>query len=373
MDGGGLVKESINNEILKPREIISKKLCFVIPSITAGGMERVMLELAIYFADQKLDVHLIILDKGESFYQLNSKIIVHKPDFFFNRRWRLYFTFKTILFLRNKLKNIRPYSVLSFGEMYNSFVLLSALGLKLRIYVSDRSQPDKKWGFFHELLRRLLYPKAAGIISQTSYSKEFLTNITKHQNIRVIPNPVITVETCNNIRKNIVLFIGRLVSTKRVDILLELFTKSNHNGWELWIVGDGPQRAFLEELSKNLELNNSVKFWGNQSDIAKFYLQAKIFAFTSVSEGFPNALLEAMSWGLGCISFDCKSGPSDLIKDNYNGFLIPLLNTNEFLLKLNLLQRDENLLIRLSKNAFLSSKQYSLDKIGQEYLKFITS
>ncbi len=351
----------------------TKKLCLVIPSLQPGGMERVILELAVYFADQQFNVHLIILDKGESFYPLDSKIIVHKPDFYYNRRFRLYFTLKTIIFLRKKLEALKPYSVLSFGEMYNSFVLLSALGLKVRIFISDRSRPDKKWSFFHELLRRLLYPKAEGIISQTAYSKKFLTSIIKHENIRIIPNPVKIHETVCNNRKNIVLFIGRLVSTKRVDILLEVFSRSYYQNWELWIVGDGPQRAILEELSHDLKLNKSVKFWGYQRDIDKFYQQAKIFAFTSISEGFPNALLEAMSWGLGCISFDCKSGPSDLIKDSINGFLIPLLNTDEFLIKLKQIQKDENLLNSLSKNAFLSSRKYSIDKIGQEYLKFIAS
>lgn len=353
--------------------MIKKKLCLVIPSNTSGGMERVMFELAVYFADQKFDVHLIILDKGESFYQLNSKIIVHKPDFYFNRKFRLYFTLKTIIFLRKKLKTLKPFSVLSFGEMYNSFVLLSALGLKLKIFISDRSRPDKKWGFFHELLRQLLYPKAEGIISQTAYSKKYLTSILKHQNIRVIPNPIKIDETIYYNRKNIVLFIGRLVTTKRVDILLEVFSKSYYHNWELWIVGDGPQRAILEELSKNLKLNKSVKFWGNQIEIDKLYQQAKIFAFTSISEGFPNALLEAMSRGLGCISFDCKSGPSDLIQDGKNGYLVPLLNTDEFLLKLKQLQTDENLLNSLSENAILSSRQFSINRIGEEYLRFIAS
>lgn len=353
--------------------MIRKKVCLVLPSNTSGGMERVMLELAVYFADQQFDVHLIILDKGESFYHLDSKIIVHKPDFYFNRKYRLFFTLKTIIFLRRKLIALKPYSILSFGEMYNSFVLLSALGLQLRVFISDRSRPDKEWSGLHEFLRRLLYPKAEGIISQTADSKKYLTSITKHQNIRVIPNPVKINETyCYN-RKNIVLFIGRLVSTKHVDILLEVFSKSYYHNWELWIVGDGPQRTILEELSQNLKLNKSVTFWGNQRDIDKFYQQAKIFAFTSISEGFPNALLEAMSWGLGCISFDCKSGPSDLIKDSTNGFLIPLMNTDEFLNKLKLLQTDKNLLKTFSENAFLSSRKFSIDIIGQQYLKFIAS
>ena len=336
-------------------------------------MERVIAELAGYFADQQIDVHLVILTKGELFYQLNTKVVVHKPSFIFNQKFRYYHTLKTINFLRKKIKSIYPYSVLSFGETYNSFVLLSAFGLKQRIYISDRSRPDKGWGIFHETLRRFLYPKAAGIISQTNYSKEYLGKIIGHKNIKVIPNPVILVEMLEGLRRNVILFTGRLISTKRIDLLLEVFSKSKYKGWDLWIVGDGPERTFLEEKSYNLGIEKSVRFWGSQKDIGNYYRQSKIFAFTSVSEGFPNALLEAMSYGLGCISFDCTSGPSDLIADNQNGFLIPILNIDVFLDRLELLQSDESILKRLSKNAFSSAKQYSISKIGQDYLNFITT
>ena len=65
-----------------------KRLCLVIPSLQAGGMERVIAELASYFADQQCEVHLAILTKGELFYQLNKKVIVHKPKFIFNQKFR---------------------------------------------------------------------------------------------------------------------------------------------------------------------------------------------------------------------------------------------------------------------------------------------
>lgn len=350
-----------------------KRLCLVIPSIKPGGMERVMAVLANYFADNGLEVHLILFGKGEIFYFINPKVVIHEPDFYLDRIGHIYYKVKVLLFLRNKLKSLKPYSVMSFGEMFNSFVLLSALGLKLQIYVSDRTRPDKRWGVFHETLRRFIYPKAAGIIAQTAYSKSYLANVTGHQNIRVIPNPIKTVEIKKNKRKNVILFVGRLISTKRVDILLKLFSQSHYQEWELWIIGDGHLRSYLEDYSEKLGLSKIVKFWGNQREIGEFYQQSKIFAFTSVSEGFPNALLEAMTWGLACVSFDCKSGPSDVIIDNYNGFLIPLMDTDEFLQKLKLLQTNEDLVNHFSENAVLSSQQYTLEKIGQEYLSFIAS
>ena len=103
------------NELLMPQ----KRLCLVIPSLQAGGMERVIAELASYFADQKCEVHLVILTKGELFYKLNGKVIVHEPKFVFSQKYRYLYILRTLVFLRNTLNSLNPYSILSFGETYN--------------------------------------------------------------------------------------------------------------------------------------------------------------------------------------------------------------------------------------------------------------
>jgi hypothetical protein len=79
-------------------------------------------------------------------------------------------------FLRKKVKNIDPDTILSFGEYWNNLVLLSLYGLKYPVYISDRSQPDKDLGRVQNRLRDLLYPKAAGFIAQTSKAKEICLN-----------------------------------------------------------------------------------------------------------------------------------------------------------------------------------------------------
>ena len=352
--------------------IKKKKLCLVIPSLHAGGMERVMAELAGYFAiKDEFKTHLIILGKSKRFYDIPEQVLVYEPDFEFNSKFRFYHTIKTILFLRQKVRDIKPDAILSFGEMYNSFVLLSTLFLRTRVFVSDRSKPDKKWGKLHENLRKILYPLAAGIISQTTYSKEFLTKEVKHKNIKVIPNPVIPFIFTPINKQNIILNVGRLIYTKRIEILLDIFSKIIIPNWELWIVGDGPQQKVLEKRTLDLGLSNVVKFWGIQKNINLFYSQSKIFAFTSISEGFPNALLEALNAGLPCISFNCVAGPSDLIEDNVNGFLIPEHDYKLYQFHLERLMNDPILQSEFSTNASLLSAQYNIEKIGDLYLNFM--
>jgi len=349
----------------------NKKLCLVIPSLSAGGMERVMSELAIYFSGiSYLEVHLIILGKGKRFFEVPSSVTVHEPDFYFNNKYRVYHTFKMLWFLRKSVKFIKPHSILSFGEMYNSFVLLGTLFLNSNVYVSDRSKPDKQWGKIHETMRKLLYKHAKGIVAQTNYSRQFLANETKHRNICVIPNPVQKFTRAPKERKNIILNVGRLIKTKKIDVLIDLFSKTAYADWELWIVGDGPELKYLERVVRDKELINQVKFWGNQKDIQWYYSQADIFAFTSVSEGFPNALLEALSAGLACISFDCIAGPADLIKNGENGILVKEMDEKSYLGNLITLMEDVELRHKLGAKAIESVSKYEFSKIGESYLNF---
>lgn len=348
----------------------NKVIALVIPSLGTGGMERVMSELAGYFSRQSnLEVHLIVLSKNEVFFDLSKKVIVHKPKQ--NKTiWFLY-AVSLYLFLRKKIKEIRPDVILSFGEMYNSFVLLASYRLNVNVFVSDRSKPDKSWGYVHEQLRKILYKKATGIISQTKYSKDYLTLILDNKNIKVIPNPVDIHKVVYTTRKNVILTVGRLIKSKRIDLLLEIFSEIDDNDWVLWVVGDGPEEASLHQLANDLGLSDKVIFWGVQKDVDKFYCEAKIFTFTSVSEGFPNALLEAMSYGLACVSFDCIAGPSDLIVDGSNGYLIQLYDKKNYVNKLKLLLSDTILIQKISLNAVDSVKKYSLDQIGKKYIDFM--
>jgi GalNAc-alpha-(1->4)-GalNAc-alpha-(1->3)-diNAcBac-PP-undecaprenol alpha-1,4-N-acetyl-D-galactosaminyltransferase len=357
-----------------------KKVCLVIPSIQAGGMERVMSELAAYYNTKNdIAVHLVLYGiTREIFYPLPDKIIVHVPKFRFNNNWRLFYTLKTILFLRTTIKRINPESILSFGEYWNSFVLIALNGLRYPVFISDRCQPDKSLGKIQDWLRIKLYPKASGIVAQTQKAKEIYHSQFKHENIRVIGNPIRAFKVRDNIEKeNFVLMVGRLIKTKHQDKLIELFVKISKPGWKLVIVGyDHLKQNISEKLKQIIAANHaegSVVLEGKQSDVESYYLKSRIFAFTSSSEGFPNAIGEAMSAGLPVIAFDCVAGPSEMIKDNQNGFLIPLFDYNRFQAKLQLLMDDEELRTTFGMNARKDIMKFSIDCIGEQYLQFLFS
>ncbi len=357
-----------------------KKIALVIPSLKAGGMERVMSELAIYFSYKKeFQIHIIMYGLNpDIFYIIPDNIIIHKPDFIFNNKNRTWFTIKTMFFLRNRINRIRPHTILSFGEYWNSFVLLALLWIKIPVFVSDRCQPDKSLGSFHNALRKLLYPLAEGVIVQTNVAYQLYQKSIPNIKLYVIGNPIKKI-TMNRsiIKENIVLSVGRLIKTKHHDELIKLFVNIDLAGWKLVIVGGDALKQNnslqLKKLIKNLNAENKVILEGSKNYVDDFYNKSKIFAFTSSSEGFPNVIGEAMSAGLPIISFDCVAGPKELIQNERNGYLIKPQNYSDFEIKLKKLMTDHQLRNQMGIESQILVKKFDILSIGEKYTKVLFS
>ncbi len=355
------------------------KVCLAVHSLQAGGMERVMAELANYFSmKENLEVHMVLYGiNREIFYSIPPAVIVHKPGFLFKDEQRKISSLKTMTYLRKKIKEIKPDAVLSFGEYWNNFVLLATIGLPYPIFVSDRSQPDKSLGKVQDKLRNFLYPRAKGVIAQSEEAKRIYQTFYQHPNITVIGNPIREIKNDHrNIEKeNIVLMVGRLIATKHQDKLIELFVKINKPGWKLVIVGydhlKQSHMARLQELIVQLNASDRVTLSGKQSNVEEYYLKSKIFAFTSSSEGFPNVIGEAMSAGLPVVAFDCVAGPSEMIRNDENGFLIPVFDYNLFSEKLDLLMSDDLMRTKFGDHAKESIKKFSVESIGEKFSEFL--
>jgi GalNAc-alpha-(1->4)-GalNAc-alpha-(1->3)-diNAcBac-PP-undecaprenol alpha-1,4-N-acetyl-D-galactosaminyltransferase len=127
----------------------------------------------------------------------------------------------------------------------------------------------------------------------------------------------------------------------------------------------------LRQLAKDLNVDDRVILTGGQQNVEDYYKSSKIFAFASSSEGFPNVVGEALAAGLPVVSFDCMSGPSEMITDGKNGFLVPLFDYALFKEKLQLLMNDEQLADKLGSEGKLSVNKFSIDKIGAAFENFI--
>ncbi|WP_194778189.1 glycosyltransferase [Pararhodonellum marinum] len=356
------------------------KIVLIIHSLGLGGMERVMALLATYFSKKPLvEVHLILIGiKREVAYPLPVEVRIHFPDFEFDNNKRTWYTLKTMFFLRRKVQSLQPSSVLSFGEYWNNLVLMSLLGLPYPVYVSDRSQPNKNLGKIQNILRNRLYPKASGFIAQTGIAKEVAKNLNWNKRIEVIGNPIRTIELSNDIPKeNIVLTVGRLIPTKNIDQLLQIFEEVALKDWKLVVIGGNAKKMnLLEKYQSQIKekgLEERIIFKGAQSDVDTYYAKSRIFAFASSSEGFPNVLGEAMNAGLAVLAYDCVAGPSDMIDDGYNGYLIPLGNKSLFSEKLKILMQNQHQREKFGHNAKLKMQEFESEKIADQFFKFISS
>ncbi len=351
------------------------KIFLVIPTLKQGGAERVMSEFANEFANQNHEVHLILLASAEDFYIIDDRITIHRMSYINRGKFRRTFDEMKVLFkLRSLLSFHRPDATLSFMDKYNVLTLLASCSLKLKVFVSDRSNPNKQISTFLSLLKVLTYRHAAGIIAQTSLAKEILEKNTRNKNIKIIPNPVKRVELFPQIkREKLIINIGRLVPEKGQEYLLEAFSKLNKPDWKLVILGEGPLHEELKTYCEDLNIENNVYMPGAVNNVDQWLAQSSIFAFTSISEGFPNALVEAMSAGLPCISFDCDAGPRDIIKDGVSGFLVPPKDVDELVVKLNELINKPDLRLSIGTKALEIKSKLDKEIIAERYVDFFQS
>lgn len=355
-------------------------LVIVVPSLRPGGLERVASNLANQLSwSFDVCVTIITLTKIDPFYKIIEDVRIIQPDYNFyhlNRLLKVMIKSITIPFwLRKEIMNIKPDAILSFGERYNAFVIMSTLLSGFKIFVSNRASPYSSIKGFRGLVNPVFYKFTDGVIVQTFTAKKILQKKYKSSFFHVIPNPIRKIYSKYEVeRKKIILNVGSIGGKKNQSLLLDYFAKINYETrkeWAINFIGNGPKANQLKELTKELNIDKDVTFLGLKSDIDNHYISSSIFAFTSTSEGFPNALAEAMAAGCACISFDCIAGPSELIDDGINGFLIPQNNHNLYFRRLEQLMSNEKLRREFGEKAIVKMKQFELIKITSQFFNVI--
>jgi GalNAc-alpha-(1->4)-GalNAc-alpha-(1->3)-diNAcBac-PP-undecaprenol alpha-1,4-N-acetyl-D-galactosaminyltransferase len=355
--------------------IKKKKVAFIIPNLEAGGAERAAVTLAHKFTI-KNDVFLLVLNKTKVMYTIDPHIQIQflREHYIPSRNWFMALK-SNFLFVKKIIRTAKDNQIdilIGFTTTGNILCVLSSLFLKTASFISERNNPEvTQLPFFRKLCTRILYPFANALIVQTDFSKNYFQNFLKPQKIQVIPNPIdenlLSKREEYKNRENVILTVGRLDDNKNQKLLLEAFANLNTKNWKLIIVGDGVLKTEYQILAKNLGISDKVDFIGTVNDIENYYNRAKLFVFTSQSEGFPNALLEALSFGIPCISSDCNSGPSEMIQHKENGFLFETNNQKQLEKQMIELMENETLRLKLSKNAIQTTTKYNASEIYKQW------
>lgn len=348
-----------------------KKICLIGAGLTGGGQERALTNLANQFAEMGHHVTILPLFKTEIFWELNPKIEIIFPDLDRKSHHRLVYALRLLPHIRKQVNKLKPDTILSFGEWFNSYVILATRFLKFPLYITNRMGPLLKLGSLIDNANRLLYRYVDGIIAQTSISKTIIEKNTHNRNVVVIPNAVKPIDVlAKTVNKNIVT-VGRLSKEKGHTTLLKAFAKVKETEWKLHIIGDGLERENLVNESTMLGVSERVVFHGYQQNFSAILANCEIFVLPSLYEGFPNALVEAMSVPLACISSNCVAGPSDIIEHGKNGLLVEPGNVTELTNAIDYLIENPEIRDNLATEAFKIRETLNFEVIAKQYLDFI--
>jgi GalNAc-alpha-(1->4)-GalNAc-alpha-(1->3)-diNAcBac-PP-undecaprenol alpha-1,4-N-acetyl-D-galactosaminyltransferase len=348
-------------------------ILFIAPSLKLGGLENAVCVMANYFAST-YNVKLLTIYNHELFYSLHPNIQLVAPHFPKRGVPKWWYYLKVVLYLRKEIKKEKPDCILSYGDWSNILAIMANFGLGYKAYISDRASPGLKFDAHIHFLRKILYRRVDGIIAQTNRAKEQKVEMLgKNINVKVIPNPIRATRNYENIKKGeIVLAVARHYPVKGLDRLLKAFSLIQNTEWRLEIAGsEGPATPDLHKLVDESNLKERVKFLGSIKEIDKVYARASIFVLPSRSEGFPNALIEAMAAGLPCISFDINAGPSDIITHGSNGLLVPDGDIKKLAESIQQLISGEQLRFMMGKEAKKIRGTLSIEKIGEQFEAFI--
>jgi GalNAc-alpha-(1->4)-GalNAc-alpha-(1->3)-diNAcBac-PP-undecaprenol alpha-1,4-N-acetyl-D-galactosaminyltransferase len=348
------------------------KILFVTPSLEVGGGQRYVSQLANHWSLKGYEVTIIVLRSAELFYLIDPSVKVIKLKHNFKNTFqKLTSGIGTALELRKNIKKETPDIVISVLSTTNILTLLSSRFLKPKIIVRDAFATSRKRSAADKLGRKLFYPLADGIIAQTEEIKQSIEKNTGSTKVKVIRNPVRAINSEDDTeREKIILTVGALNPRKGQKYLIEACSRIKAPGWRFVIIGEGKYASELLKIASNFGIQDKVEFTGSVKNVDEWLLKSSIFVLPSLYEGLPNALIEAMTAGLACISFDCETGPRDLISNGKNGFLIPLEDVDQLTNKIQTLVDDNNLRVTFGIEARASTQKFNINFISEEILAF---
>lgn len=360
---------------------MKKKVLLYCSSLTKGGTERVVVNLAEYLYRQGIDVAIVTQYKLDNEYIIPAGIprIYSEISDIEKKGNRIGDFLKRYGKLRKIWKSQRPDCIVSFIGKNNIMAVGAALFTGISVLVSVRAEPKCEYNSFGlKFFAGILFCFAAGVIVQTKEAMDFFPKyIGKKAVILKNPlNPSFIRPRFEGERDGRIVAVGRVDANKNHEMIIRAFSKiaDEFPDASLVVYGDGECRGRLQELVKELGLSKRAVLPGSVPDISDKIYQSSIFVLSSDSEGMPNALLEAMCLGIPCISTDCPcGGPRELIKDGENGFLIPVGDIDALADRIRILLTDKAMAERIGSQAAKLAEVYSPDKVNEEWLAYLSS
>ena len=359
---------------------------FILPDLRGGGAERVCINLAHDWISRGHKVTFVLMKKrGEFLNNVSKKIKIINLN---KDRIRNLFFPLVNFFLKKKpevtlvqMWPLTSIAVLSWLASFKKGKLIIVDHIHLSTSVEKELLIPKR---IFEFIINLTYKFSSKIIVVSKGVKSDLIKMNKNlsKKIKVIYNPIIHKNKKKIIKKNSllskkiwgkntnnrILNVGSLKIQKDYFNLIKAFSLlKNLNKSKLLIVGDGPLKNDLKNYAQKLNLKEKIFFVNFKKNLDVFYQTADLFVVSSMWEGFSNVIVESLGFGLPVVSTNCKSGPSEILKNGKYGTLVPIqkpFKLSEAIFK--------NLKKKHNKEKLINrSLDFQILKISNQYLKLI--
>lgn len=348
---------------------MDKKIVIVVPSLNGGGAERVLVTLANNLVKRGYNIVFALTRTNQIDYILDDKIKVY-----FNENNSSFIN--QIYFIREILKKMKGYFVISFFTYQNIYTLIANIGLKNKLIISERNDPRQTVkGKLMNYVRSILYPLCYKIVFQTEDAKKYFRKSIQKKGV-IIENPIKDnlPERYNGSREKKLVAFSRLTKQKNISMMLDAckLVFEIHPEYDLDIYGAGEMEDQLKEYAISLNIADNVNFKGFSTNIHRDIIKATTYLSSSLYEGISNSMLEAMAIGMPCICTDCPVGGARKYINSYdNGILIPVNDSKKMAQAIIEVIENETLRNKLSINATKIKWDLSIDKILDEWEKYL--
>lgn len=356
-------------------------IAMLIGSLTRGGAERVMVNLADYFVKKDYLVTIVTPYQRENEYPLEPSVKrvisdITEEETSSNRIVNFVRRFRK---LREIWKKEQPDVILSFIGKNNMMAILTSRSLKIPVAVSVRAEPrEEYYTSWMRFAARHLFAMADGVILQTRQCFQFFPEKVRKKAV-ILRNPVSSSffrDRYEGEREPSIVAVGRVDKNKNHELLIRAFADvaEKFSNYQLTIYGEGECREKLINLVKDLGLQERIFLPGETKQVAEAIYKARLFVLCSNSEGVPNTLIEAMLMGLTVISTDCPcGGPAELIEHERNGLLTPVGDEKGLRECLERVLKDTKFADELGRRASQLREDYGEKVVYESWERYLTA
>jgi len=327
---------------MRIKEKLNKKIALFVPTLSGGGAEKAMVNLAYGFLSAGLTVDFVIVKKaGPYINELPADLTIVELG--------VPHTSMALLALRNYIRRAKPDVVLSamnyanvvalWAKKFSRIKTMSVISEHSTLSAATQAPPNLRTRLVLSTLMRISYPLADNIVAVSRGVADDLVKLCNmpEERIAVIPNPIRIDDILKKANEPIdhpwyrpgmspvLLSVGRLHRTKDYPNLLQAFSLVRKNtNVRLIILGEGQERSHLLSLARQLNIAQDVDMPGFQKNPYNFMVQSKVFVLSSKFESFSNVLLEAIACGCPVVSTDCPHGPKEIFEMTGVGRLVPV-------------------------------------------------